>query len=179
MNGPARPGRPFPLFWEFAAMADIITQKNIAALGDLVRLTDHSTATAGGTGAATTVTGISIDREGYFATGALPRCAEIGVLYEATLQSGATISFGYDVQHSTNNSSWTDYQTATWAVANTGASGGSVVKGEFNIAVNLDNAYRYVRFNYNPSFSSTGTDTLYADGAGFFAGFDTLAAPNN
>nr|WP_294549955.1 hypothetical protein [uncultured Rhodopila sp.] len=160
-------------------MADIVTQRNIAAYGDLVRLTDHSTATAGGTGAATTVTGISIDREGYFSTGSLPRSAEVAVLYEATLQSGATISLGYAVQNSTNNSTWSDYQTATWAVANTWASGGSVVKGEFNIAVNLDNAMRYVRFNYNPEFSSTGTDTLYADGAGFFAGFDILPGANN
>jgi hypothetical protein len=159
-------------------MADIVLQKNIAAYGDLVRLTDHSTATAASTGDATTVTGISIDRVGYFATGSLPQSAEIGVIYEATVTSSKTVSFGYAVQHSTDNSNWTDYQTATYVVVATGTTGGSTFKGEFNVAVNLHNAYRYVRFNYNPDLSATGTDTLYADGVGFFAGFDLLPSSN-
>jgi hypothetical protein len=157
-------------------MPDILTQRNIAALGDLKRLTDHSTATAGGSGAATTVTGLTIDRMG-FSTGAQPLSAEFGVLYEATLQSGATLSLGYDVQTAPDGSTWTDYQTATYAVVATGPSGGGAVKAAFNVAVELTLAQRYVRFNYNPSFSSTGTDTFYGDGVGFFAGFGRLPAP--
>lgn len=158
-------------------MADIVLQRNIGAYVELVRMAAHGTSTAGGAGNATTVTGISIDREGFGNSGP-SLSALIGVLYESTLASGATLSIGYDVQHSTNNSVWTDYQTATYAVVATGISGGGVAVGEFNVQVNLTSAYRYVRFNYMPSLSSTGTDTSYSDAAGVFAGFDRLPAAN-
>ena len=157
-------------------MGDIVTQKNIAALGDLKRLADHSTAVAAGAGNATTVTGLTIDRQG-FSTGALPRSAQFGVLYEATLASGNTLSFGYAVQHSANNSDWTDYQTAGSTVVSTATGGAAAPKASFNVAVDLANAKRYVRFNYAPNLSAAGTDTCYADAVGFFGGFDKLPAP--
>ena len=158
-------------------MGDITQQRDIGALVDLKRLTDHATSTAGGSGDGTTVTGNTIDREG-FGNGSLPLSALMGVIFETTLQSGATLSVGYDVQSSPDNSTWADYQTATYAVAATGPSGGGAVKGQFNVRVNLTSAARYVRFNYAPKCSSTGTDTSYSDGVGVFGGFDRLAAPN-
>jgi hypothetical protein len=158
-------------------MADIVLQHNVGALGDLHRLTDHGTSTAGGTGDATTITGLTIDREG-FGNGSLPNSALMGVIYEATLQSGQTLSIGYAVQDSADSSTWNDYQTATYGVVSTGASGGSTNKGQFNVQVSLTSARRYVRFNYNPKCSATATDTTYSDGVGFFGGFDRLAAPN-
>jgi hypothetical protein len=157
-------------------MPDVLTQHNVASLGTLQRLTDHSTATAGGSGDATSVTGNTIDRMG-FSTGSMPRSAVMGVAYEATLASGKTISFGYAVQDSADSSTWADYQTATFAVVSTGASGGSTNKGTFEVPVDLNNARRYIRFNYQPDLSATGTDTAYADGVGFLAGFDRLPAP--
>ena len=42
---------------------NMVTQKNIGALGVLVRAGASSTATAGGTGDATPVVGVAIDRE--------------------------------------------------------------------------------------------------------------------
>jgi hypothetical protein len=156
---------------------DITTQRNIASLGDLKRLADHATSTAAGTGDATSVTGLTIDRQG-FGNGSMPASALVGVHYETTLASGATLSIGYAVQDSADNSTWADYQTATYALAATGPSGGGAVKGSFNVAVNLGSARRYVRLNYNPDLSATGTDTSYSDAVGFFAGFDRLAAPN-
>lgn len=159
-------------------MADIVLQRNVGGLGDLVRLTDHATQVAAGSGDATSVTGITIDRLG-FSTGSMPATALMGVIYEATLASGQTQSLGYAVQHSADNSSWSDYQTATYVVVATGASGGSVAKGQWNVAVNLTSAKRYVRFNYNPDLNRAGTDTAYTDGVGFFAGYDRLAAPVN
>jgi len=159
-------------------MGDIVQVKNIGSLGDLKRLSDHATSTAGGSGDGTTVTGLTIDRIGAF-SGNLPRTALVGVLFEATLGSGATLSVGYAVQSSPDNSTWTDYQTGTYAVAGTGASGGSVVKGQFNVAVDLNNAARYVRFNYNPKCSAANTDTTYSDAAGFFGGQDTLPSTVN
>lgn len=158
-------------------MADIVSQRNIGQMGDIKRLTDHATSTAGGTGDATSVTGASLDRVGAF-SGSLPDSALISVLFEATLASGATLSVQYDLQSSPDNSTWTDYQTGTYVVAATGASGGSVVKGEFNVQVNLRNAARYLRFIYSPKCSSTGTDTTYSDGVGFFGGGDRLPSTN-
>jgi hypothetical protein len=158
-------------------MADITLQRNVGALGDLKRLTDHGTSVAGGSGDATSITGLSIDRAG-FGNGSLPLSALVSVDYEGTLASGKTLSVGYAVQDSADNSTWADYQTATSAVVSTGASGGSVNKGQFNVQVNLTSARRYVRFNYMPTCSNTQTDTTYSDATGFFAGFDRLASSN-
>lgn len=157
-------------------MSDIVTQRNIGALGDLVRLTDHGTSTAAGTGDAASITGLTIDREGF--SNGMPLSALMGVIYEATLASGKTLSIGYAVQDSPDGSNWSDYQTATYQVVSTGGSGGSTNKGEFNVQVNLSSARRYVRFNYNPDLNATGTDTSYSDGVGFLGGWDRLAAPN-
>ncbi|HEV2097668.1 MAG TPA: hypothetical protein VGR45_01945 [Stellaceae bacterium] len=158
-------------------MTDIVLQRNVGALGDLVRTTDHGTSTAGSTGDGTVITGNTIDREG-FSTGSLPLSALMGVIYETTLASGKTLSIGYDVQHSADSVNWTDYQSATYVAVATGPSGGGTVKGQFNVQVSLTSAFRYVRFNYTPKHSATVTDTSYSDGVAFFAGFDRLAAPN-
>jgi hypothetical protein len=154
-------------------MSDIVTQRNIGAMVSAKRLTDHGTSTAGGTGDGTTITGISIDRQG-FGNGSMPASADVSVDFEATLASGATLSVGYAMQDSADNSAWADYQTATYTTASTGASGGSTTKGTFNVPVSLTSARRYVRFNYAPKCSSTGTDTTYSDATGVFAGFDRL-----
>jgi hypothetical protein len=158
-------------------MADINLVRNVGALGDILRLSDHATATAGGTGDATSTTGIAVDREG-FSTGSLPLSMLASVVYEATLGSGNVLSIGYAVQHSADNSSWSDYQTATYTTVATGLSGGSVQKGAFNVQVNLTSAKRYVRFNFMPDLNRAGTDTGYYDAVGFIAGFDRHPAPN-
>jgi hypothetical protein len=157
-------------------MNTLVYEKNIASLGVMKRLSAHSTATAAGSGDATSVTGISIDRQG-FTNGGIPKSAMASVIYQATLASGKTLSIGYAIQDSADNSTFADFQTATYAVVATGPSGGGEVVGSFNVAVDLSNARRYVRMNYNPDLSATGTDTAYADAVGFMAGFDRLAAP--
>lgn len=154
-------------------MADIVLQHNVGQLGALKRLALPSTATAASTGDATTVTGITIDRFG-FGTGSMPGAAALAIAYEAVLQTSKTISFGYAVQDSADGSNWSDYLTATYAVAATGSTTASAVAGEFAVDVDLNSARRYVRFNYNPDLSATGTDTLVARAVGFFAGFDRL-----
>jgi hypothetical protein len=157
-------------------MADIVTQKNIGAMIDVVRASAAASAVAAGSGDATTTTGATIDRMGY--GGSMPSSALFSVIYDATLASGKTLSIGYAVQHSPDNSSWADYQTATYAVVATGASGGSVAAGEFNVAVNLNNANRYVRINYNPDLNASGTDTNVTRAVAAIAGFDRLPASN-
>jgi hypothetical protein len=158
-------------------MGDIVQQRNIGALGDLKILSDRATSTAGGAGDGATVTGLSVDRQG-FSNGSMPNSALIAVAFEATLASGKTLSIGYAVQDSADNSSWADFQTGASTTASTGASGGSVSKSEFNVQVNLGSARRYIRFNYVPTCSATGTDTTYSEAVGFFAGTDRLAASN-
>lgn len=153
-------------------MSDIVLQRDVAALGQLLRLTAAAAATAGGTGDATTVTGLTIDR---FTNGSLMGVANVGVPYEAALASGATLSIGYAVQDSADGTNFADYQTATYAVVATGPSGGGAVGGVFDLgSVNLSSARRYWRLNFRPDLSASGTDTAAMRGVGFGAGFDRL-----
>lgn len=153
---------------------NIVLQKNVAALGALIRATVAASAVAAGTGDATSVTGLTIDR--FNSAGGLAQSAEFGVAYEATLASGATLSIGYAIQDSADGSTWADYQTATYAVVATGPSGGGAVGGLLSITADLSSAKRYTRLNFRPDLSAGGTDTAVARGIGFLAGFDRLPA---
>lgn len=155
-------------------MADIVLQRDVGSLGSLKNLSDAATAVAAGSGDAATTTGKTIDRVGAFATGSMPLSLAAAILWGATLATGKTLSIGYAVQHSDDGSSWTDYQTATYAVVATGATAASVSSGQLEIGVNLGSAKRYVRVNSNIDLSATQTDTATARAAGFFAGFDRL-----
>lgn len=161
-------------------MADINVQRNVGALGDLLRLSDQASATAGGSGNATTVTGYTIDRMKIGAsgsTGSMPLSALVAVLFGTTLQSGKTLSVSFDVQDSPDGTNFSDYQTAASAVVATGPSGGGAVTGQAELQVSLTSARRYVRLLFVPTLSATGTDTATVIGAAFVAGFDRLAAP--
>lgn len=170
-------------------MADIVQNKNIGALIDEAAAFSYLSWTAGGGSDSATWTGISIDREG-FATGSLPRSLDAIVFFDTVLASGHTLSITWDVQHSTNNSSWTDYATESATVVATGISGGSRQVGKARMTVqstadnpspgpgiNLQSAYRYVRLNVLPHLSAPGTDTAVIAGIGVFGGFDQLASP--
>lgn len=159
-------------------MTSVLVDRNIAALGDLVRLSDGVAETAAGIGDATTVTGSTIDRGG-FGNGSMPDSALLGVLYSATLGIGKTLSITATVQDSSDNATFADYSTVAATVAATAPSGGGIVHGEYNVPVNLRSARRYIRFNYMPDLSATATDTSVTCSAGFFAGFDRLPASNN
>jgi hypothetical protein len=156
-------------------MPDFVTQRNIAAMGELRRLSAQAALTAAGTGDATTVTGGTIDRAG-FAGGSLPGSADIGVLFAATLASGQTLSVTFDVQDSPDGTNFSDFYTQAATVAATGPSGGGVVTGAINIGVDFTLARRYTRVLFVPDLSATGTDTAVAIAAGFFAGYDRLPA---
>jgi len=155
-------------------MSDIVLQRDVASLGTPLRLSAAGSQTAGGAGDATTVTGVTVDRFS-IGNGSMPLVANMAVAYEATLASGATLSIGYAVQDSADGSTWADYQTATYAVVATGPSGGGAKNGVFDLgSVNLSSARRYVRLNYNPDLSASGTDTAASRGFGFAAGYDRL-----
>jgi len=155
-------------------MSDIVLQRDVASLGAILRLSAAASATAGGTGDATTVTGVTVDRFS-IGNGSMPLSANMGVAYEAVLASGATLSIGYAVQDSADGTTFADYQTATYAVVATGPSGGGTKTGVFDIgSVNLSSARRYVRLNYIPDLSAANTDTANSRAIGFAAGYDRL-----
>jgi hypothetical protein len=156
---------------------DIVLTRDVEALGTLKRLSAPASATAGGSGDSATTTGVTIDRGGWSA--GLPMSVDAIIAYEAGLQSGKTLSFGYSIQDSPDGSNFSDYQTATYAVAATGASGGSSPAGEFKISASLTSARRYVRLNFATDLNATGTDTAAARAVGFFAGFSRNPAPNS
>lgn len=154
-------------------MSDIVLQRDVGSLGSLQRLSAASAATAGGSGDSATTTGATIDRRG-FSSGAMPMSLDAAIVYDATLETGKTLSFGYAVQDSPDGSNWSDYQTATYAAVATGATAATVAAGQLEIGVNLGSAREFVRFNYATDLSATGTDTAVARAVGFFAGFDRL-----
>lgn len=159
-------------------MSNIALQRNIGAFVDCVRASAAASAVAAGSGDATTTTGTTIDREA-LSNGATPESALFSLIYDATLASGKTLSVGYAVQDSADNSAWADYQTpAASVVVATGASGGSVAAGQFNVQANLRSARRYVRFNSFPDLNNTATDTAVTRAVAVLGGFDRLPSPN-
>lgn len=154
-------------------MADIVLQRDVGSLGSLQRLSAAASATAAGSGDSATTTGATIDRMG-FSGGSMPMSLAAAIIFDATLATGKTLSFGYAVQDSADNSNWSDYQTATYAAVATGATAASVAAGQLEVGVSLSSARRYVRFNFATDLSATGTDTAVARAVGFLAGFDRL-----
>lgn len=169
-------------------MADIVLQRSVGELIDVKPLTSVLSWTAGGASDSVTWTGLTIDRGG-FSGQPNPLCADIDVYWSAKLASGATLALTLDLQHSPDNSTWTDLFTVAGATVATGPSGGGALQGVTRMViassnkptgtpgVDLKSAKRYVRLNVLPHLSATQTDTAVVAGVGVFAGFDRLAAP--
>lgn len=107
--------------------------------------------TAAGAGDNTAITGASIDRLGY---GSLT----FAIAYKTTLASSETLKFAAEYQESSDNSNWdtaTSLQAAT--TAETGVQTNKVGKVEFDL--DLAGKKRYIRFNFTPDLSASGTDT--------------------
>jgi hypothetical protein len=154
---------------------NIVLQRDVGSLGALKRLSAAASAVAAGAGDSTTVTGVTIDRMG-FPNGSMPNSLALAFPWEAVLATAKTLSIGYAVQDSADNSNWSDYQTATYAVMATGSTAASAAAGQLEVSVNLTSARRYVRANHALDLSATQTDTAASRAVGFFAGFDRLPA---
>jgi hypothetical protein len=123
---------------------------------------------AAGTGDNVALTGATIDRRGYGS-------ATFVIAYKTTLAASETLSFAAEYQISADGSNWdtaVSLQAAT--VARTGAvtAGHGVV--EFD--VNLEGLKRYIRFNFTPNLSASGTDTAVVYGTAILGGADALPA---
>jgi hypothetical protein len=149
--------------------------RDVGSLGALRRLSAAATAVAAGSGDSTTTTGITIDRMN-FPNGSMPNSLALAFPWEAVLATGKTLSIGYAVQDSADNSVWADYQSATYAAVATGSTAASAAAGELEVNVNLTSARRFVRANHALDLSATQTDTAASRAVGFFAGFDRLPA---
>jgi hypothetical protein len=112
----------------------------------------YGTATAGGTGDATEVTGTTIDRSGY-------QSGVIGIAYTATLAATKTLKFTVKRAESADGTNWDTAVTLKDAVVvATGATGGSTETGVLEIDEDFSGMKRYVHYLVTPDLSATGTD---------------------
>lgn len=114
-------------------MPDIVTQRNIGALIALATSVRPQAASAG------TINGASIDRVAHNMAGSC-------VLHQATGASTGTpttISVQSTLQHSPDNSTWSNYEPDGATVQQTAAL--TAVNSDNAVAVDLTNANRYIR----------------------------------
>jgi hypothetical protein len=147
---------------------------NIDAYIGVVDATDDTTAVAAGSGDATLVVGLPIDR---FATG-WPLSASFVIRYKAVLGAGATLSIGSSVETATDAAFTAPVvlQTTASAVVDTGAAGGSTQRGVFRVPVDLAGALEFVRIKFTPDLSAANTDTGEFAAIAILGGQDYLPA---
>ncbi|EHJ49501.1 hypothetical protein DFW101_3505 [Solidesulfovibrio carbinoliphilus subsp. oakridgensis] len=114
-----------------------------------------SAATAGGTGDATEVDGAYIDRQGFSSL-------KVIIAYTATLAATKTLTVAANLQDATSTAGAgvADFGAAlATAVVATGPTGGGTVTGVVELDFDVSGADRYVRVQYTPDLTATGTDT--------------------
>jgi hypothetical protein len=156
-------------------MADIVLQRDVQSLLTARLASAFVSATAGGAGNATAVTGLIIDR---MATGSLPLNAELMFAYSATLAANKTLSIGaLSLSDSADGSTFATLSTYTDpGVFATGPTGGATLTGVLKLGVALGAARRFIRFGFTPTLSNTSTDTASLVAVLNLAGFDRLPA---
>lgn len=133
------------------------------------RAAANTAATAGGSGDATAVTGVIIDRA---ALGWAESCV-LAIPFTATLASTQTLSIAYTFQHG-EDSGLSDAATLASATGAVVATGAGTVTGVFEVGVSLRGARRYVRLNFTPDLSAANTDTAALSAVIVFAGANRL-----
>lgn len=125
-------------------------------------------ATAGGAGDNSAVTGASIDRLGY-------ESCKLVIGYKTTLAASETLQFAVEYQESDDNSSW---DTAVALQAATTAKTGAATNfhGDVEFDVDLGAKKRYIRFNFTPNMSAAGTDTAICMAVCVLGGSNVLPA---
>lgn len=110
--------------------------------------------TAGGSGDNTEVNGAWIDRLGF-------NSVKVVICYTATLAQSATLSFAANLQDASDGSGTgaADFGDALSSTAvSTGGTGGSTNTGVVELDFDVSGADRYVRIQYTPNLSASGTD---------------------
>lgn len=114
-----------------------------------------SSATAAGTGDATEVNGAYIDRQGFSSL-------KVVIAYSAVLAATKTLSIAANLQDATSSAGAgvADFGSAMAStVVATGATGGSTETGVVELDFDISGADQFVRVQYTPDLSNTGTDT--------------------
>lgn len=120
-----------------------------------------ASATAGGSGDATLVTGSTIDTTAATTNGFKPQDFNgiiFVVSYTTTLTATKGLSVTALVEDSADGSTWATY-VASKTIINVTSAGGGTVTGTGKIGADLTGARRYVRVKFTPDLSATATDT--------------------
>lgn len=136
---------------------NIATVKNVGRTLEVFNC-GASHATAAGTGDNTAVTGATINRMVAGTEGDQLNSGKLILSYKTTLTDTKTLSYAIAYQESADGSSW-DTAVALQAstVALTGASSTDAL-GTVEYNVNLHDKKQYIRFNFTPDLSHSGTD---------------------
>jgi hypothetical protein len=149
---------------------------------------------AAGSGDNVAVVGLTIDRMNLVPNGArgaftniVPRGVMFCLSYECVLGAGNTVSVGAaKVETSADGTTWSTLYDQTGAsaptgptwpaagVVDTGATGGSTQRGVVVFGCSLGAALRYVRFDFTPDLSASGTDTGKFVASAVFSGIDEV-----
>jgi len=151
-----------------------VEKENIGSKIAVVRAAANTAVTAGGAGDATAVTGVIIDR----AALGWPQSCVVAVPFTATLAAAATLSLSITLQDgdASNLSDAGTFASRANGVIATGPGGGGTVTGTIELDVNLSGAKRYVRANFTPDLSASGTDTAALSEVIVFGGATRLPA---
>ena len=170
---------------------NIVVNKDIGAVVDLVRIGAASSVTAGGAGDNTLVVGSWIDRNGFgagpvalpgnaagnYAGGSPAMSALVSIAYSAVLAAGQSLRMALLVEDSVDGVTPNTYQTIAAVQAAISAAGGTV-NGQIGFHVFLGSARRYVRFSWTPDLSAASIDTASIFPMCALGGFDRLPSPN-
>lgn len=121
----------------------------------------NTAVTAGGSGDATLVTGVTIDTMAATTNGFKPTDFN-GIIfvvgYTTTLTATKGISVTALVEDSADGSSWATFVASKTIINYTSTPGGTFT-GTGKIGADLTGARRYVRVKFTPDLSATATDT--------------------
>ena len=150
------------------------TEKNIGAYVKLAVAGIVTNITAASTGDNTQVNGSAIDR---IALGR-PLSASLGIAVQATLANTFTLSLvNVVVQHTDNvSNAWANYAAFTNVVALTGITAGTAQQTVAKFDVDLTGAKQFVRGQFTPLCSRTGTDVANTFPVMVLAGMSELPA---
>lgn len=149
-----------------------MSNTELRAIGDKIsvrRATANAAATAGGAGDNTAVTGVIIDR----AALGWPRSAVVAIPWAATLAAAQTLSLAWTLQDGAA-ANLSDAATFASGASAPVATGPGSPAGQLEVNVDLTGARRYVRLNFTPDLSASGTDTAALSGVLVFGGADRL-----
>lgn len=146
-------------------------QTDILAYTKAVRALPNGTATAAGAGDNTEVDGPTIDRRALSDRG---HTAMLLVPYTTALASGQSLSASLQFQDSADGSNWDDLEAAQ--VQSQAGGGGGTFTGVFAYRLPIRRARRYIRVQFTPNLSASGTDTAAWSGVVVIAGQQQLPA---